>query len=97
MSLIQIAPELIHESASDVRRYKLEQEETMNKIRNLVYSLNDSWKGEAQDAFVSRFQSMETTYKGLSLVLEQYAALMDKSADEIKGVDRDMRNFIVNI
>ena len=62
-----------------------------------MLSLKDSWKGEAQDAFVAKFQSMEHTLRKLTEVLEQYAKLMDKSADDMQTTDQNLKRIIQNI
>lgn len=97
MTLIQITPETLKSQASTVRKYKTDQEQTMKRIRDLVLSLSDSWKGEAQDAFAAKFQSMDHTYRQLSQVLESYAKLMDKAANELQATDQNLKNIIQNI
>jgi len=97
MSLIQITPETLSSQAGTVRKYKTDQAQTMQKIRNLVLSLRDSWKGEAQDAFVAKFQSMDQTYRKLSEVLEAYAKLMDTAVSDFQTTDQNLKNIIRNI
>lgn len=97
MTLIQVNPETLRSQASTVRKYKIDQEQTMQRIRNLVLSLSDSWKGEAQDAFVDKFQSMDHSYRKLSQVLESYAKLMETAASEFHTTDQNLRNIIRNI
>lgn len=97
MALIQVTPEILKSQASIVRKYKTDQEQTMQRIRNLVLSLGDSWKGEAQDAFVEKFQSMDQTYRKLSQVLDAYAKLMETAANELQATDQNLKNIIQNI
>ncbi len=97
MALIQVTPEQLHQSANEVRRCQTSQDENMNKIKSLMYSLNESWKGEAQEAFMVKFQKAEQAYIKLSFVLEEYANLMDKTANEFKATDNNMKSMIVNI
>lgn len=97
MAIIQVTPETLTSQATTVRKYKTDQEQTMKRIRDLVLSLSDSWKGEAQDAFVAKFQSMDYTYRKLSEVLESYAKLMDKAANELQATDQNLKNIIQNI
>lgn len=97
MALIQVTPETLKSQANTVRKYKIDQEHTMQQIRKLVLSLSYSWKGEAQDAFVAKFQSMDYTYRKLSEVLDAYAKLMDKAASEFQATDQNLKNIIQNI
>ena len=97
MALIQITPETLRTQANTVRKYRTDQTQTMQRIKNLVLSLNDSWKGEAQDAFVAKFQSMDQTYRKLSEVLDSYAKLMDTAANDMQTTDQNLKNMIQNI
>jgi len=97
MSLIQITPDTLRAQARTVRNYKTQQEQNIQRIRNIVLSLNSSWKGAAQDAFVAKFQSMDQTYRRLSEVLEAYAKLMETAANDFQNTDQNMRNIIRNI
>ena len=97
MSLIQITPETLKSQANTIRKHKTDQAQTMQRIRNLVLSLRDSWKGEAQDAFAAKFQSMDQSYRKLSEVLEEYAKLMDAAADEMQSTDQNLKSMIQNI
>ena len=58
MAIIQITPEVLNSKANEVRSLKSQHDDTMAKLRSLVLSLNETWKGEAQDAFVAKFESM---------------------------------------
>lgn len=97
MPLIQISPNSLMEQASRIRKYNNEQADTIARIRKIVYSLEDSLKGEAQNAFKAKFISMESNYKNLSKILDKYADLMIKAAREMESTDRTARNMIHNI
>lgn len=97
MSYIQITPETLHSQASTIRKYKESHVQTMARIRNLVLSLSSDWKGDAQNAFVAKFQSMDSTYKKFTGVLDEYAKLMDKAANEMQNTDQNLKNMIQNI
>lgn len=97
MSLIQITPENLRSQANAIRKCRYEQETNINKLKKLVYSLEDSWKGEAQDAFVIKFQSMDSVYRKLYDVLEQYANLMEKAANEMQSTDQNIKRMIQSI
>lgn len=97
MSIIQITPESIRTQASTVRGYKSTHEQTMAKLKTLVLALSSDWKGEAQDAFVAKFLSMDSTYKKFASVLEEYASLMDKAASEMENTDQTIKGMIQRI
>lgn len=80
-----------------MRKYKRDQENYMNKIRRIVNDLDGNWKGDAQKAFVSKFQSMESVYKQFGDVLEQYADLADKAANEMQTVDNNIKRQLRSV
>ena len=91
MAIIQVTPELLQGKATEVRGLKSNHDETMQKLNNLVKALNDQWKGEAQDAFVAKFDSMQTQFKNFSEMLEGYAKLMDTAAKELQSTDQSLK------
>ena len=96
-SIIQISPENLRNHANKMRKYKRDQENYMNKIRRIVNDLDGNWKGDAQKAFVAKFQSMESVYKQFGDVLEQYADLADKAANEMQTVDNNIKRQLQNV
>ena len=59
MSIIQVTPERLYSEADRLLRLKAQQESEMNRLRSLVNSLGGQWKGEAHNAFVTEFNSMQ--------------------------------------
>lgn len=96
MAIIQVTPELLASKASEVRSLKSSHDDTMAKLRSLVLSLNDTWKGEAQDAFVSKFESMQNYFTNFSEMLEGYAKLMDIAARELQNTDQSLKSTMQN-
>lgn len=95
--LTQITPELLRAQAGEVRKYKTEQDQIMKQLRKLILSLNEDWKGEAQNAFVEKFNSMDYALKDLKRVIEEYACLMETAAREAEEKDRCFSSMIQNI
>jgi len=91
MAMIQVTPELLNSRASDVRRLKTEHEQTMQRLNQLILGLNDVWKGQAQDAFVAKYQSMQSTFRNFSEMLEGYATLMDTASRELQNTDQQLK------
>lgn len=91
MAIIQITPEVLNSKASEVRSLKGQHDDTMAKLRTLVMGLNDVWKGEAQDAFIAKFESMQSSFTTFSEMLEGYAALMDNAARELQSTDQALK------
>ncbi len=92
MAIIQVTPETLNSKASEVRSLRATHDDTMQKLRTLVLALNESWKGEAQDAFVTRFEGMQSTFQNFSEMLESYAKLMDTAARELQSTDQALKS-----
>lgn len=96
MAVIQVTPETLREKATNVRTYKDEHDQVIQKLRTLVEGLNETWKGEAQDAFVAKFNSMQTTFTNFSEMLEGYAKLMDTAATQLENTDQSLKSTMSN-
>lgn len=94
MPLIQVTPELLTSKASEVRQLRAQHDEVMAKMKTLVHSLNEQWKGEAQTAFVAKFDSMQSTFTNFSEMLENYAKMMDTSAKTLQETDQSLKSAI---
>lgn len=87
MALIQVTPDVLRSKAGEVRKYKGQHDEVIARLRNLVNGLNETWKGEAQAAFVANFESMRNTFNNFSNMLEDYARRMDAAANQMEQTD----------
>ncbi len=87
MALIQVTPELLNGKANDLRVLKGQHDEAMAKMRTLILGLNEVWKGDAQDAFVAKYESMQGTFNNFSQMLEEYAKLMNTAAAKLQETD----------
>ena len=94
MATIQVTPETLREKATEIRTLKSEHDEVMNKMTNLIHALNEQWKGEAQTTFVSKYDSMQSTFTNFSEMLDGYAKLIDASANELEMTDQNLKNKI---
>ena len=96
MALIQVTPETLRSKAADVRSYKSEHDEVMARLKNLIYALNEVWKGDAQDAFLAKYESMQSTFTNFSELLEGYYRLMDTAANELESTDQSLKTTMNN-
>lgn len=96
MAVIQVTPETLRQKATDVRTYKGEHDDVIAKLKTLVNGLNETWKGEAQDAFLAKFESMQSTFTNFSEMLEGYAKLMDAYATRMEQAQQESVTQINN-
>ena len=92
MAIIQVTPESLRSEATSLRSLKSEHEAEMKKLRTLILNLNEQWKGEAQDAFVSKYMELQPQFTKFIELLEGHARLMDTSAQELENTDRALKN-----
>ncbi len=91
MALIQVSPDLLNAKAQELRGLKAQHEEAMAKMRTLILGLNEIWKGDAQDAFVAKYESMQPTFTNFAGMLEDYAKLMDTAAQKLQETDQGLQ------
>ena len=88
MAQILVNPETLRAKASDVRSYRSQHDEVINRLKQLVAGLNETWQGNAQTAFVSSFEGMQSTFTQFSELLEDYAKTMENFANRMEEQDR---------
>ena len=91
MALIQVTPDLLQGKATELRGLKEEHDNAMSKMKTLIMGLNEIWKGDAQDAYVAKYESMQSTFTEFSEMLEGYAKLMDTAATKLQETDTQLQ------
>ena len=94
---IKIVPERLKEEAGKIRGYKAEHEDIISRLNNLVFTLDESWEGEAQTAFVGKYQSMQREFQSFSTMLEMYAVEMEQIATKMQTADDTLLAKIGNL
>ena len=87
MALIQVTPDLLNGKATELRGIKDEHDQAMARMRSLILGLNDIWKGDAQSAFVAKYESMQGTFTAFSQMIDDYATLMNTTAAKMQESD----------
>lgn len=87
MAIIQVTPELLKGKATELRGLKSEHDTAMSKMSTLIRGLDEIWKGDAQTAYLAKYESMQSTFTNFSNMLEEYARLMDTAADQLDQTD----------
>ena len=90
MALIQVTQDLLNGKANELRGYKDQHDDAMAKMRALIMGLNEVWKGDAQDAFLAKYEGMQSTFTNFSQMLEDYAKLMDTAAQRMQETDQSL-------
>lgn len=90
MALIQVTPDMLKGKATELRGYNSQHQEAMQKMRTLITNLNEVWKGDAQTAFLNKYESMQSTFTNFAEMLEDYAKLMDSAAQQMQDLDTSL-------
>lgn len=90
MALIQVTPDLLTGKATELRGLRSQHDENMAKMRTLIMGLNDIWKGDAQTAFVNKYEGMQSTFTQFSQMIEDYAKLMETAANKLQETDTSL-------
>jgi WXG100 family type VII secretion target len=94
MADIRITPESLRSKSSELKGLRGQHEEVMTRITSLVNGLSDQWSGEAQKAFQLNFNDMKPTFDKFVRILQGYAELMDKTAQEMQAADDEGARII---
>lgn len=94
MALIQVTPDMLKSKATELRGYNAQHQEAMSKMRTLITNLNEVWKGDAQTAFLNKYESMQGTFTNFAEMLEDYAKLMDNAAQKMQELDTGLAGQI---
>ena len=74
-----------------------QHDEIIQRLTNLVASLDEVWKGEAQSAFVKRFQESRDIFNSFDEALASFSEIMDTSADKMENTDLSLKRRINSI
>ena len=90
MAVIQVTPEVLRAKANEIRSIKDEHDEAMARMRTLILGLNDTFKGQAHDALVAKYEGMQSTFTQFSQLIESYAAILDNNANVMENADQTL-------
>lgn len=97
MALLEVRPEEMRSRAAALSAIGEEDQEIMRQMRAIVMSLEEMWRGTAQEAFVASFLSAGAQMTELSAIIENLAALMRQAALETENEDAALRSMIAGI
>lgn len=87
MAIIQVTPESLRSEANRLNALKESHKTEMNNLRRLILTLNEQWKGAAQDAFVGKYQELQPEFQKFIKLLEDHINHMKIEADQMEERD----------
>lgn len=94
MAKLSVHPAELRARAHELDKLRREHQQLMRKMRILVNSLSDNWKGEAQEAFVNNFQSKSKTMSDFDATLAKYIDATNKAASEAEKADKTLMDKV---
>lgn len=96
-STILMIPETMRTQAAQIRKYTQEHTEIMQRMTNLVLTLDEVWAGNAQKAFVVKYREMRMVFDSFEQALTSFAEVMEQTAGQIEDTDQAMKSKINGI
>lgn len=94
MALLEMRPEDMRNRASSLAAIGEEEQEIMRQMRVVVMSLEEMWKGTAQEAFAASFLNAGAKMSELSELIQNLAALMAQAAAEAENEDASLQSVV---
>lgn len=87
MASIKVDPDVLDQKAKDIRSYKTQHDEAINKLNALVTSLDGEWVGNAKNNYTNSFNEFKSTFGNFSEKIEALAVQLEKKAAEYRAAD----------
>lgn len=94
---ILMTPETMRTKAAQIRQYSQEHAEIIQRMTNLVLTLDEVWTGQAQKEFLAKYQGMKEYFDSFEQALASFAAVMEQTANRMEATDRDMKRRLNSI
>lgn len=94
---ILMTPETMRAQAAQIRQYAQEHTEIIQRMTNLVLTLDEVWTGSAQKEFLAKYQGMKEYFDRFEQALASFAVVMEQTAGRMEAADQAMKSRINNI
>lgn len=91
---LEVDTDLLRTRADAVRLMAADLEKNMDEIEMLVYTTSGAWQGDSERAFASRIIYVRKQFSALKTFFEEYADLMDESAERYDRHEADLASRI---
>lgn len=78
--MLQVTPDLLRNKAAELREYRAAHDDTVTRMKNLVNGLQGEFKGDAANAFVEKFGSMQSSFDKFSELIGELSMMLDTAA-----------------
>jgi len=94
---ILITPGTLRAQAAQVSACAEEHRDAIERLTNLVISLDEVWKGEAQREFAAKFREHQETFRTFDEALQALSQAMQNTANRMESKDKELESRIRSI
>ena len=81
---IMLTPENLDQKADELRKYEKSQQDAFANVETLINGLVQGWEGDAQQAFMTSYQSNKTVFDQFIVDMERFAKFMNEFATTMR-------------
>ncbi len=97
MSVLDIRTEAIRSRAQEIENIRQSDIEILGKIRTLVLTLDEIWKGQAEEAFVNKYLSQQASIDEFYNTLLEFTTLLRNAANRADSIDNELLGIVNRI
>ena len=84
MARIKLTPELLMDCAANLEKVNGKNEDVINRLDNIIATLEIDWEGDAQKAFKDSYNRKRATFANVTLEMKEFVDFLKKFADMMK-------------
>ena len=81
-------------NATRIRTEKVNFEQCISNMRNIVTTMSGVFEGEAATAYVDNFGSYENQFKAFGDLIESFAQKLDNAAETMTDTDKTLAGIL---
>lgn len=85
---IKVSPEKLKETASSFSNEGNKIQSLTNEMLNKASALSSSWEGEAAQAYMTKFKSLETDIQTLIRMVNEHVSDLNQMADAYSAAEK---------
>lgn len=97
MSLVDIRLDAVRSRAQEIEALRQSDMETLGKIRTLVLTLEETWRGRSEEAFVNKYLSQQGSINEFYNTLLEFTTLLKNAADRAESIDNELLGIVDRI
>lgn len=87
---IRITPDQMRTRASEFRTEGQNFEDVINKMQNLIHTLQEEWESEASRKFAEQFDALRPSFVEVRNLIDHIGGQCDGTADALENLDREI-------